>query len=62
MAVKLIDEKYYPHSDDYCRTFVMDSDADVSSLPICGAGSIAMVANEGGSVYMANTSGEWRKI
>jgi hypothetical protein len=61
MAVKLIDEVYCPHVDDYRRTYIMDSDDDAASLPSCCPGSFAIVANEGGGVYMTNTSGEWRK-
>ena len=61
MAVKLIDEIYCPHVDDYRRTFIIDSDEDAIKLPKSCPGSFAIVADEGGSVYMTNTNGAWRK-
>lgn len=43
---------------DIRKRFVIDSEADVSSLPKCSAGSVAIVA-AGGKVFMVNASGQW---
>lgn len=62
MAYKIVDKQYCAYTDADRFTFVLDSDDDVVNLPICSAGSIAMVATENGNIYMTNTSGEWRKM
>jgi hypothetical protein len=61
MAIKLIEESYCPYMDDNRHSYVIDSAADVASLPKCCTGSIAVVAEKGGAVYMVNASGEWRE-
>lgn len=62
MAYKIVDKQYCAYTDADRFTFVLDSEDDVASLPMCSAGSTAMVATENGSVYMTNASGEWRKL
>ncbi len=61
MAIKMIDKQYCDCIDDYRYTFIMDADSDSANLPSCCVGSIAIVANEGGSIYITNTEGKWRK-
>lgn len=62
MAIKCIySERNYLRSkptDEIRKKFVIDSEADVASLPKCCAGSVAIVA-EGGKAYMVNASGVW---
>lgn len=43
------------------RKFVIDTDADVATLPSCAAGSAALSV-ESGSVFVVNASGEWKKF
>ena len=62
MAYKIVDRQYCAYTDDYRCEFVVDSESDIASLPICSTGSIAIVTDGSGSVYMANTEGEWRKL
>lgn len=59
MAIKQIGEYWVSETGLFRREFVMDSDADVANLPECGPGSVAIVAANGGGVYMVNASGEW---
>lgn len=61
MAVELIKEEWCPALAAYRREFVMDSADDVSKLPACCPGSVAIVADKDGAVYMVNASGEWRE-
>lgn len=55
MAIKRIPSKRIYNNRE---KFIMDSEADVTSLPQCCTGSIAIVA-KGGKTYMVNASGEW---
>lgn len=42
---------------------VLDGDADLASLPTeVAPGSTAIVAAEGGKVYMVNASGSWEVL
>ena len=62
MPWKIVKETYNPVlKADECE-IVMDSEADVADLPKCCTGSMAMVAEEKGAIYMVNASGEWKKI
>lgn len=40
------------------KKFILDNESDVTSLPKCTPGSIAIVA-AGGKVFMVNASGQW---
>lgn len=42
------------------KDFVIDTDADVATLPSCATGSAALSV-ESGSVFVVNASGEWKK-
>ena len=42
--------------------YVLDSAADVSSLPAAAAGSTAIVAAKDGPIYMVNASGSWEEL
>ncbi len=62
MAWKVIKETYNPAlKADECE-IIMDSEADSATLPNCCPGSIAMVAEEKGAIFVVNASGEWKKI
>lgn len=61
MAFKLVDQSYCPIEDGYRKVYVLDSAADVAALPACCVGSMAIVADKGGAVYMVNASGEWKE-
>lgn len=58
MAIKLISNKFNFALGASVKKFIMDSDADVASLPECNPGSMAIVA-EGGKAYVVNASGAW---
>lgn len=58
MAYKCIEAKRNYVLKTVQRTYILDSEEDVATLPVCCAGSMAIVAN-GGKVYMVNASGEW---
>lgn len=58
MAVKMIDQNYNAVLDSYEREWLVDTEADVATLPECCAGSTALVV-ETGVVYVVNASGEW---
>lgn len=61
MALKLIKEEYCPCvGGDRC-TYVIDSADDIANLPGCVPGSVAIVADKDGAVYMVNASGEWKE-
>lgn len=62
MAYKLINSIFSAQANDFIREFVVDSEADVNILPLSCAGSTAIVAEENGAIFIANTRGEWRKI
>ena len=61
MAYKTINCEFSSYSNAYRYEFVCDSADDVSSLPKCAPGSIAIVADKGGAIYMVNASGEWKE-
>ena len=61
MAFKMIDCEYCAIQDDQRYSFVLDSAADLADLPKCCVGSIAVVADKDGAVYMVNASGEWKE-
>ena len=58
MAIKLIGEEYCPFSGECRKKFIADTVADVSDLPVCCTGIMALVT-EAGTVYMVNASGKW---
>lgn len=48
--------------DEYkIKQFVIDTDADISALPECGAGSTAISVSSG-KVFMVNASREWKEL
>lgn len=40
---------------------VMDSADDIQNLPASAPGSVAIVADKDGAVFMRNASGEWKE-
>ena len=62
MAIKEINREWCFIANEYRRSFVLDSTEDVSDLPVCCAGSTAMVAGNGSAVYMVNASGAWVEL
>lgn len=58
MAYKVISEEWCSELAAYRHEFILDSNADVASLPSCCAGSSALVSNSG-KVYIVNASGKW---
>lgn len=60
MAYEIISQ--IPAMGDIWRNeIVMDSTADLASLPASAPGSVAVVADKDGPVYMVNASGEWKE-
>lgn len=47
--------------ETYRNEYILDSTADAASLPKCAPGSVAIVADKDGPVYMVNASGEWKE-
>ena len=47
MAFKLIGEEFCPYLGDYRKKFIVDNVDDVSNLPACCAGSMALVTGAG---------------
>lgn len=62
MAIQMIDTQWVPYASAYRREYIIDSAADLANLPECAPGSIAIVADAGGAMYMVNASGEWREL
>ena len=60
MAFKLISREWSADGS-FIKQFILDSSADVNNLPKCAAGSVAIVADKDGALYMANASGEWKE-
>lgn len=60
MAIKCISDG--GSAAEFCREFILDSEADVADLPAAFPGSTAIVADETAAIYMVNASGEWKKI
>lgn len=61
MAFKKIDQDWCETGDFRCE-YILDTEADVASLPnACCVGSVAVVV-ESGNVYMVNASGKWAKF
>ena len=61
MAYKIIDKKYCVYNDAVRYTFVADVPGDISSLPVCCAGSTC-ICTENHSEYMVGANGKWHKI
>ena len=51
-----------PAAGDIWRNeIIMDSADDAASLPASAPGSVAIVADKDGPVFMVNASGEWKE-
>ncbi len=61
MAINCIGREWCPMSKEFRHEFVLDSADDAANLPECAPGSVAIVADKDGAVYMVNASGEWRE-
>lgn len=46
----------------YRNEYILDSAADAAALPKCAPGSVAIVADKDGPVYMVNASGQWKEL
>jgi hypothetical protein len=62
MAIKLVEREWCPEANAYRCSFILDAESDKAKLPEACVGSIAVVANKGGAVYMVNASGEWGEL
>lgn len=58
MAIKMINQDYCPCLNAYKKDYIVDTEADVSNLPVCCTGSSALVVASG-AVYIVNASGKW---
>lgn len=58
MAKKLVERKWCAELEEYTHDYIVDTDADIASLPACATGSSALVV-ESGAIYMVNASGVW---
>lgn len=62
MALKLVSSEYCPCTDENVAQYILDSASDAANLPESCTGSTAMVAADGGEMYMVNASGEWKEL
>lgn len=60
MAYKLTAREYNRVANLMTDTYILDSKDDAANLPAASPGSMAMVAVDGGAIYMVNASGEWQ--
>lgn len=58
MAYKLVNKEWCAFQENYTHDYIVDTDADIASLPSCCTGSSALVV-ESGNVYVVNASGAW---
>lgn len=58
MAIEMISKEWCPCVEDSRKEFLVDTEADVNSLPKCCTGSTALVTATG-NVYIVNASGRW---
>lgn len=60
--MKLIEQTWNPHLNKYEKTWLANTDADLSTDfdPDCAEGSLIMVIASG-STYMKNADGKWQK-
>ncbi len=61
MAYKVVNRVFNVNTGAFRYEFVCDSAADIANLPECCAGSVAIVADKDGPIYMVNASGEWKE-
>lgn len=61
MAITLIKRDWSTELSSPMDVFVMDSAADAANLPESPTGSLAIVADKGGPIWMVNASGEWKE-
>lgn len=60
MAYTIISQ--IPAAGDIWRNeIIMDSADDAANLPASAPGSVAIVADKDGPVFMVNASGEWKE-
>lgn len=62
MAYKLVDLDWAPGTALVRNGYVLDSADDAASLPKAPTGSVAIVADKDGPMYMVNASGEWKEL
>ena len=62
MAIRMIERTWCGLVDDFRCSYLMDSAADVADLPKSCVGSMAMVADKDGAVFVVNPSGEWKEV
>jgi len=61
MAIKQTNREYCPFQNGYVCEYVVDTVAEIASLPSCCTKSTALVVSTG-EVYMVNASGRWAKF
>lgn len=63
MGYRITSSDYYPVTGKSHIEAVLDADSDLAYLPTdCAPGSIAIVADKDGKVYMLNASGVWKEL
>lgn len=62
MAIKRIVKEWSAGINDYTYVFIMDSADDFANLPKSSPGSMGIVADVDGPLYMVNASGEWKEV
>ncbi len=58
MATKLVNKEWCVYLNAYQCDYIVDTEADIATLPECCTGSSALVV-ESGAVYMVNASDVW---
>lgn len=61
MAIKLLKQEICDAQGGLVCEYIVDSVDDIVNLPACCPGSVAIVADKDGPVYMVNASGEWKE-
>lgn len=54
----MVNQEWCACLNDYKRDYIVDTDADIASLPESCTGSSALVVKSG-AIYMVNASGTW---
>lgn len=61
MAITLIKRDWSTELSKPMDVYVVDSADDIANLPDSPTGSLAIVADKGGPIWMVNASGEWKE-
>lgn len=58
MAYELVGKEWCQIQQDYRLSFIVDTEADIETMPDSIVGSNALVVDTG-AIYMVNASGNW---